>query len=172
MTPLRESIVECTLRLNGDEVRTRVRPNTLLVDWLREEKGLRGTRVSCDVASCGVCTVLVDDRPHAACSTFVYEVDGCEVETIEGLSRDGTLHPVQESFLRNFGFQCGFCTPGMIMLVVALLRADPAPTEEQVRAWLGANVCRCTGYMSIVRSVLAVTSDSAANATSVQRTAP
>lgn len=148
--------IECTVRVNGVDRTTSVGTNELLADWLRDGLALRGTRVSCDAGSCGVCTVLVDDQPYASCSTFVYEVDGCRVETVEGLvDSDGRLHPVQRAFLENFGFQCGFCTPGMVLSTVALLRANAQPTEAEIREWLAANVCRCTGYQAIIRSVKA-----------------
>jgi carbon-monoxide dehydrogenase small subunit len=142
------------VRVNGTAHAVDVPPSLLLVDLLREELGLTGTKVACDQAVCGACTVLVDGRPVAACSTFAFQVDGRAVLTIEGLrAPDGALSPVQRAFAERSAFQCGYCTSGMILLATALLAAHPHPDRATVVGWLGANVCRCTGYQMIVEAV-------------------
>jgi aerobic carbon-monoxide dehydrogenase small subunit len=139
--------------LNGQEQSAEADPNLMLVDLLRSKFLLSGVKVSCDQAVCGACTVLVDDRPVSSCSTFAFEIDGHRVETIEGLARDGKLSPVQQAFVAKTAFQCGFCTPGFIMTVTAMLRANPKPDAATVRRWLSSNVCRCTGYKMILEAV-------------------
>lgn len=133
-----------------------VEPRTLLVQYLRETVGKTGTVVGCDTSNCGACTVHLDGRSVKSCNVLAVQADGHEVTTIEGLaSADGTLHPVQRAFHENHALQCGFCTPGMIMQSVDLLKENPNPTEEQVREGLEGNLCRCTGYHNIVKAVLA-----------------
>jgi carbon-monoxide dehydrogenase small subunit len=133
-----------------------VDPRTLLVDYLREACGLTGTKVGCDTSSCGACTVLVDGESVKSCTVFAAQVDGASITTIEGLAgTGGELHPVQAAFMECHGLQCGFCTAGMVMAVVSLLREVPNPTEDDVRLGLEGNLCRCTGYHNIVRAVLA-----------------
>ncbi|HUT51043.1 MAG TPA: (2Fe-2S)-binding protein [Alphaproteobacteria bacterium] len=144
--------VEITFLLNGVTQRRMVQPNRVLIDLLRGEFGLLGTKLGCDQAVCGACTVLADGDPVAACATFAFEIDGREVRTIEGLSED-KLHPVQQAFVDNAAFQCGYCTPGMILLAAALLDREPDPDEATIRNWLSANICRCTGYKMIVEAV-------------------
>jgi carbon-monoxide dehydrogenase small subunit len=142
-----------SLTINGTPRRCEVEYSAVLADVLRDTFGLQGCKVACDQGVCGACTVLVDGEPVAACATFAFVVDGRSVTTVEGLAQHGVLHAVQASFLENSAFQCGFCTSGMILSIVALLRAHPEPDEETIRDWLGGNVCRCTGYGPIVEAV-------------------
>ena len=139
--------------VNGRALSLSVEPEALLLDVLRERLGLTGSKRSCEVQVCGACTVLLDGLPVSACSVLAYEARGRRVLTIEGLARDERLHPVQEAFLATAGFQCGFCTPGMIMAVKALLDDSPSATPEDVREHLRGNICRCTGYASILAAV-------------------
>lgn len=139
--------------LNGQGCVATVAPNRMLVDLLREDLALTGTKVGCDQAVCGACTVLVDGVPTAACATFAWQAEGRRVLTIEGLARDGRLDPVQQAFKARSAFQCGYCTPGMIMLAKALLDRHPAPDRATIKSWLQANICRCTGYQMIVEAV-------------------
>ncbi len=141
------------LTLNGRALRTNVAPQTMLADLLRDQCGLTGTKIGCDQATCGACTVLVNGAPMAACATFAWQAEGAAVTTIEGLAANGALDPVQEAFKTKSAFQCGYCTPGMIMAAKALLAHDPAPDRAAIRDWLSANVCRCTGYQMIVEAV-------------------
>ncbi|QQP92811.1 (2Fe-2S)-binding protein (plasmid) [Skermanella sp. TT6] len=142
--------------LNGRVLALDAPDNAVLADLLRDVHGLYGCRIGCDQAVCGACTVLVDGAPMAACSTFAFEVAGRAVVTIEGMaSADGTLDPVQRAFVEERGFQCGYCTAGIILTVRALLDRDPDPDEAVIRSWLGANVCRCTGYSAIISAVRA-----------------
>ena len=142
------------LRVNGVEQQSEVEPRLLLVHYLRDTLGLTGTNVGCDTSSCGACTVHVDGESVKACTLLAAQADGCEVTTIEGLAApDGTFHPVQESFRANHGLQCGYCTPGMVMAAVSLLRENPRPTSREVREGLEGNLCRCTGYHNIVKAV-------------------
>jgi carbon-monoxide dehydrogenase small subunit len=142
-----------TLAINGMPFKATIPPNRVLVDIIRDDLGLTGTRVGCDQGTCGACTVLVDGVPTAACSTFAWQVDGKIVLTIEGLASDGKLDPVQESFKAMSAFQCGYCTSGMIMLTKALLAQHPRPDRGTIREYLAANVCRCTGYQMIMEAV-------------------
>ena len=144
--------VEVTV--NGVMREADVEPRTLLVYFLRENLGLTGTNVGCDTSSCGACTVLLDGESIKSCTMLAVQADRREVTTIEGLASDGELHPLQESFHRNHGLQCGYCTPGMIMAAVSYLNENPTPTEEEVRESLEGNLCRCTGYQNIVKSIL------------------
>jgi aerobic carbon-monoxide dehydrogenase small subunit len=143
------------LTVNGDKRSDDVEPRLLLVHYLREVLGLRAANVGCDTTSCGACTVLLDGKSVKSCTVLAVQASGHEVTTAEGLSADGELHPVQLAFRQNHGLQCGFCTPGMVMATVGLLAENPHPTEEQVREGLEGNLCRCTGYHNIIRSVLA-----------------
>jgi aerobic carbon-monoxide dehydrogenase small subunit len=139
--------------LNGARRHADVPTNTVLLSLLRNEFGLTGVRGSCERGVCGVCTVLLDGKPVASCSLFAFDVDGATVETIEG-QRDGdALGPVQQAFAECGGFQCGYCTPGMIMLTTALLRSEAKPDRDEIRRWIGSNICRCTGYEMIMESV-------------------
>jgi carbon-monoxide dehydrogenase small subunit len=147
--------VQVNVTVNGTEHRADVEPRTLLVHLLRDELGLTGTNVGCDTTSCGACTVLIDGESVKSCTVLAVQADGSAVTTIEGLADGDHLHPVQEAFRACHGLQCGFCTPGMIMATVSLLDDVPRPTEAEVREGLEGNLCRCTGYHNIVRSVLA-----------------
>jgi len=141
--------------VNGRPVTLHVVPEAVLLDVLREDLGLTGNKRSCDVQVCGACTVLLDGLPVSACAVLAYEARGRTVLTIEGLASEERLHPVQEAFLAASGFQCGFCTPGMIMAVTAMLDEAPAATPAEVREHLRGNICRCTGYVSILAAVAA-----------------
>jgi carbon-monoxide dehydrogenase small subunit len=143
------------LRLNGKPVSTTVEARTLLVDLLREGLGLTGTHVGCDTSQCGACVVLVDGRSVKSCTMFAVEAEGREVTTIEGLARDGELHPMQKAFHEKHALQCGFCTPGMVMSAVDLVGRNPGASDAEIRAWLEGNLCRCTGYHNIVDAVKA-----------------
>jgi aerobic carbon-monoxide dehydrogenase small subunit len=143
------------LTVNGEKRSDDVEPRLLLVHYLREVLGLRAANVGCDTTSCGACTVLLDGRSVKSCTVLAVQAAGHEVVTAEGLSAGGQLHPVQAAFRQEHGLQCGFCTPGMVMAAVGLLSENPHPTEEQVRAGLEGNLCRCTGYHNIIRAVLA-----------------
>lgn len=145
--------------LNGNRLEQEVPPNRLLVDFLREDLGLTGTKVGCGIGECGACTVLVDGQPVNSCLTLAATVDGREVITVEGLAADADrLHPLQEAFIREGAVQCGFCTPGMLLACKALLDQVADPTEEQIREAISGNLCRCTGYAAIVRAVQAYVS--------------
>lgn len=139
--------------VNGERYSAEVEPRLLLVHFLRENLGLRGAHVGCDTSSCGVCTVLLDGAPIKSCTALALQADGREIRTVEGLEQGGKLHPIQEGFVQEHGLQCGFCTPGMMMTSVALLASNPDPTEEEIRAAISGNLCRCTGYMNIVKAV-------------------
>jgi aerobic carbon-monoxide dehydrogenase small subunit len=139
--------------LNGQRCRTAVTTSTVLLSLLRGEFGLAGVRASCERGVCGACTVLLDGSPAASCSVFAFDVDGSAIETIEGQQDGDELSPVQQAFAECGGFQCGYCTPGMIMLATALLRGQPKPDREEIRRWIGSNICRCTGYEMIIESV-------------------
>jgi carbon-monoxide dehydrogenase small subunit len=142
-----------TGRINGREQTLQIDNADLLLDVLRD-LGLRGAKPSCEMEVCGACTVQLDGLPVSACTTLAAEIDGRDVETIEHLDADGTLHPVQEAFLRHSALQCGFCTPGMVMTAKALLEQDPNPSREDVVHWLEGSICRCTGYATIIDAVL------------------
>ena len=147
-------MTKISLTVDGASVSDDVEPRMLLVQYLREKLGKTGTVIGCDTSNCGACTVHLDGRSVKSCNVLAVQADGHEVTTIEGLAHDGELHPVQEAFRECHGLQCGFCTPGMIMQSVDLLADNPHPTEEEVRVGLEGNLCRCTGYHNIVKSVL------------------
>jgi carbon-monoxide dehydrogenase small subunit len=141
--------------VNGAARRARVIPRMLLADLLREEWGLTGTHLGCEHGACGACTVLVDGEPTRSCLVFAVQVDGCRVDTVEGLAGSGRgLHPLQEAFRARHALQCGFCTPGILMTLAAYLRRQPAPSEPEIREALSGNLCRCTGYQNIVHAAL------------------
>ncbi len=142
-----------SLTVNGRAREDLVADNMLLLDYLREVAGLTGTKQGCDGGECGACTVLVDDQPRLACSTLAHQVAGKRIETIEGLATRGRLSALQQAFHEKLGTQCGFCTPGMIMAAEALLRRNPDPSRDEIKAALSGNLCRCTGYVKIVESV-------------------
>ena len=144
---------EIRVTVNGAERVAQVESRTLLVHLIRETFRLTGTHIGCDTTHCGACTVLLDGRPVKSCTVFAVQADGREVTTVEGLERDGTLHPVQEGFHEEHGLQCGYCTPGMMMTAVALLERNPNPTEDEIRHAISGNLCRCTGYVNIVKSI-------------------
>ena len=146
---------ELTLSVNGEQRSLEVEGRTLLVHALRDGLGLTGAHVGCDTSQCGACTVLVDGRAVKSCTLLALQAEGSEVSTIEGLAADGELHPVQRAFVEHHGLQCGFCTPGIILTTVDLLSRDAQPDEETIRHALRGNLCRCTGYDSIVDSVQA-----------------
>ncbi|NYZ15519.1 (2Fe-2S)-binding protein [Azospirillum sp. RWY-5-1] len=143
-----------SMTVNGREVTLTVEPRVSLADALRQDLGLTGTHVGCEHGVCGSCTVLVDGTAVRSCLLFAVQAEGTAVETVEGLARGSALHPLQEAFRRHHALQCGFCTPGVLMTLVELLRADPCPTEAAVRDALSGNLCRCTGYQPIVAAAL------------------
>jgi aerobic carbon-monoxide dehydrogenase small subunit len=158
MTMLRSSnlqTVPVSFTLNGRLQELDVEPHELLLDVIRDRLGLTGAKRSCDVQVCGACTLLVDGRPVSACTTLAFEVRGRSVMTIEGLAENGKLHPLQQAFIEHGGFQCGFCTPGMILAAKALLDENPRPTEEELKHFMHGNICRCTGYKKIIESIMA-----------------
>ena len=142
-----------SLKVNGNQIEDVVSDNQLLVDFLREQLGLTGAKKGCDGGECGACTVLVNGRPRLSCITLAASVEGASIETIEGQARNGVLSALQRAFHENLGAQCGFCTPGMIMTAEGLLRENSDPNEDQIKEALGGNLCRCTGYVKIIRSV-------------------
>ena len=143
-----------SLQVNGKNQSAEVEPRTLLVELLREHLRLTGTHVGCDTSQCGACTVWVDGKSVKSCTMLAVEAEGRAVTTIEGLASSGKLHPMQEAFHTCHGLQCGFCTPGMVMIATELVQRNPEPTESEVRHWLEGNLCRCTGYHNIVKAVL------------------
>ena len=151
-------MTQISVRVDGASYSDDVEPRTLLVHYLREQLGKVGTVVGCDTSNCGACTVHLDGEAVKSCTVLAVQADGCEVTTIEGIGRDGALHPMQKAFHEMHGLQCGFCTPGMIMQSVDLLRENPHPSEQEVRLGLEGNLCRCTGYHNIVKSVQAAAS--------------
>ncbi len=148
------STVPLSLTVNGRAVQTDIDPRTLLVQLIRDQLHLTGTHVGCDTAQCGCCTVHLDGKAVKSCSILALQAQGKAVTTIEGISQGEALHPVQQAFRDCHGLQCGYCTPGMVMSAIHLLQRNPKPTEEQVREGLEGNLCRCTGYENIVKSVL------------------
>jgi aerobic carbon-monoxide dehydrogenase small subunit len=147
-------VANVSVTVNGVAREADVEPRTLLVYFLRETLGLTGTNVGCDTSSCGSCTVLLDGESVKSCTLLAVQAEGREITTIEGMSSDGQMHPIQEAFHRNHGLQCGYCTPGMIMAAASYLKETPNPTDEEVRLSLEGNLCRCTGYHNIVKSIL------------------
>lgn len=147
--------MKVAIEVNGRQTAGEVEDRTLLVHYLRDTLGLTGTNIGCDTTSCGACTVLLDGESVKSCTVLAAQADGGSVTTVEGLARDGKLHPVQEGFREHHGLQCGFCTPGMIMAAVSLLKENPKPTRAEVREGLEGNFCRCTGYHNIVSAVIA-----------------
>ena len=147
--------VNISMNVNGRAVSEEVDDRTLLVELLRENLRLTGTHVGCDTSQCGACVVHVGGRSVKSCTMFASQADGADVTTIEGLAENGSLHPMQEAFRQNHGLQCGFCTPGMVMSALDLVARNPDPSDAEVREWLEGNLCRCTGYHNIVKSILA-----------------
>ena len=139
--------------INGEKHEAEVEPRLLLVHLIREVFRLTGTHIGCDTTHCGACTVLLDGRPVKSCTVFAVQAHGREIMTVEGLERDGKLHPIQEGFMQEHGLQCGYCTPGMLMTSCAFLQKHNNPTEDEIRAAISGNLCRCTGYVNIVKAV-------------------
>ncbi len=141
------------IKVNGADMEAEVEPRLLLVHCIRDVLGLTGTHIGCDTSHCGACTVHLNGKPIKSCTLFAVQADGCEVATVEGLEQNGTLHPVQEGFWQEHGLQCGFCTPGMMMTGTAFLKENPNPTEDEIRFAISGNLCRCTGYVNIVKAI-------------------
>lgn len=163
--------MEVSMKVNGELIDDEVAPNVVLVDYLRSKLGLTGAKVGCETGHCGACTVRLDGRAVKGCQALVAQLDGSTVDTIEGVSPDGELTALQEALYQEHGAQCGFCTPGMVMSLSDLLETNPKPDEAQVRAWLTGNLCRCTGYQSIVRGVLAAAEAAQQSATQAEEAA-
>ncbi len=147
--------VPVRVKVNGKPCEAAVEPRTLLVDFLREELNLTGTHIGCDTTYCGACTVLLNGRTVKSCTLFAVMADQGEITTVEGLAKNGTLHPVQRAFAENHGLQCGYCTPGLLMSTVHLLSKHPRPAEKQIRRAIAGNTCRCTGYQNILKAIRA-----------------
>ena len=147
--------VTVSMTVNGKAVSAEVESRTLLVQFIREHLGLTGTHVGCDTSQCGACVVHVDGVSAKACTMLAVQAEGADVVTIEGVAKNGDLHPMQEAFRENHGLQCGFCTPGMIMSAIDLANRNADPSEQEVREWLEGNICRCTGYHNIVKAIRA-----------------
>lgn len=148
-------MVKICVTVNGTVHESEVEPRTLLVHYIREVLGLTGTNIGCDTSSCGACSIHLDGESVKSCTLLAVQADGREITTIEGLAQGGEMHPMQKAFMQNHGLQCGYCTPGMVMAATSLLKENPSPTEQEVRIGLEGNLCRCTGYHNIVKSVLA-----------------
>jgi carbon-monoxide dehydrogenase small subunit len=144
---------QINLTVNGTAHAAEVESRLLLVHFIREELRLTGTHIGCDTSHCGVCTVLLDGQPVKSCTVLAVQADGCKVSTVEGLEQGGKLHPIQEGFTEKHGLQCGFCTPGMLMTCSALLERNKNPSEQEIRQAISGNLCRCTGYLNIVKAV-------------------
>lgn len=145
-----------SMKINGETYEVSVRPNMTLLDFLRDKIGLTGTKKGCDAGECGSCTVLIDGKAVNSCLVLAVDANGRDILTIEGLARDGQLHPLQEAFVQQGAVQCGYCTPGVLLSAKALLDENPAPTEEEVKRGIAGNLCRCTGYVRIVKAILSV----------------
>jgi carbon-monoxide dehydrogenase small subunit len=139
--------------INGTLYEGDVEARTLLVHWLRDDLRLTGTHIGCDTTSCGACTIIVDGKATKSCTMFAVQADGRQITTVEGLEQNGQLHPLQEGFHEKHGLQCGYCTPGMMMTGLALLKRNPNPTEQEIRVAISGNLCRCTGYVNIVKAI-------------------
>jgi carbon-monoxide dehydrogenase small subunit len=145
--------MQISVTINGEKHQADVEPRLLLVHLIRDVLRLTGTHIGCDTTHCGACTVLLDGRPVKSCTIFAAQADGREIMTVEGLEQNGTLHPLQEGFMQEHGLQCGYCTPGMLMTSYAFLKKNPSPTEDDIRWAISGNLCRCTGYVNIVKSI-------------------
>ena len=152
MTTEAAATVQIRVTVNGEEQTGEVEPRLLLVHFIRETLSLTGTHIGCDTTHCGACTILLDGRPVKSCTVFAVQANGREVMTVEGLEQGGELHPIQEGFTEEHGLQCGFCTPGMMMTGVAFLESNPNPSDDEIRRATSGNLCRCTGYVNIVKS--------------------
>jgi len=155
--------MEITVNVNGTDHTADVEPRMLLVDFIRSTVRLTGTHIGCDTTSCGVCTVLVDGTPMKTCTMFAVQADGTSLTTVDGLKHNGELDPIQVAFKQEHGLQCGFCTPAMMLVGKALLEENPSPTEDEVRWAISGNLCRCTGYVNIVKSIQAAGALAASN---------
>ena len=151
-------MAKISIKINGKKITKEVSDNTILSDFLRDKLALTGTHIGCDTSQCGACVVHLDGNSVKSCTTLVADCDGAEITTIEGLARNGKMHPMQEAFKKHHGLQCGFCTPGMVMSAVDLLQKNKNPSEQEIRDWLEGNICRCTGYQGIVAAVKDVAS--------------
>ena len=148
-----------SMTVNGQAVTRDVEPRTLLVEFLRQHLDLTGTHVGCDTSQCGACVVHMNGQSVKSCTVLAMQAEGAQVTTIEGLAKNGELHPMQAAFREHHGLQCGFCTPGMIMSAIDLVRRNPDPSEEEIREWLEGNLCRCTGYHNIVKAIAAAAAE-------------
>ena len=153
---------QIAVTINGKLRKGLVEPRTLLVHFLREQLNLTGTHIGCDTSQCGACTVLIDGKSTKACTMFAVQADGSSITTVEGLAKNGVLHPVQEGFWEEHGLQCGYCTPGMMLVGKALIEQNPTPSDDDVRWAISGNICRCTGYMNIVKAIQAAAKTNAA----------
>ena len=151
-------MAKVSVKINGDKITKEVSDNVILSDFLRDKLALTGTHVGCDTSQCGACVIHLDGNSVKSCTILVADCDGSEITTIEGLASNGKMHPMQESFKKHHGLQCGFCTPGMVMSAVDLLQKNKNPSEKEIRDWLEGNICRCTGYQGIVAAVKDVAS--------------
>lgn len=147
--------ITVSMTVNGKPAQGEVEPRTLLVQFLREKLGLTGTHVGCDTSQCGACVVDYNGDSVKSCTMLAIQAEGADITTIEGLAQGDTLHPMQEAFREHHGLQCGFCTPGMVMSAIDLVRKNPTPSEHEIREWLEGNICRCTGYHNIVKAIAA-----------------
>ena len=147
--------MKITVNINGSPRSADAEPRTLLVDFIRTHLALTGTHIGCDTTSCGACTVLMDGKPVKSCTVLAAQADGSDITTVEGLKRNGQLHPIQAAFKEHHGLQCGFCTPGMMLVGTSILESNPSPSEDEVRWGLSGNICRCTGYTNIVKAIQA-----------------
>ena len=151
-------MAKVSVKINGKKITKEISDNTMLSDFLRDKLSLTGTHVGCDTSQCGACVIHLDGNSVKSCTTLVVDCDGSKITTIEGLSSNGKMHPMQEAFKKHHGLQCGFCTPGMVMSAVDLLKKNKNPSEQEIRDWLEGNICRCTGYQGIVEAVKDVAS--------------
>ena len=147
--------MQVNVTVNGTAYSKDAEPRLLLVDFIRTNLGMTGTHIGCDTTSCGACTVLLDGKPVKSCTIFAVQADGSSITTVEGLKQNGVLHPIQEAFKEHHGLQCGFCTPGMMLVGSALIEQNPNPTDDEVRWAISGNLCRCTGYINIVSAIQA-----------------
>ena len=146
-------MAKVSVKINGNKITKEVSDNVILSDFLRDKLALTGTHVGCDTSQCGACVIHLDGNSVKSCTILVADCDGSEITTIEGLASNGKMHPMQEAFKKHHGLQCGFCTPGMVMSAVDLLKKNKNPSEQEIRDWLEGNICRCTGYQGIVAAV-------------------
>jgi carbon-monoxide dehydrogenase small subunit len=151
--------IRVRIRVNGEAREAEVEPRTLLVEFLRDHLNLTGTHIGCDTTYCGACTVLLDGRTVKSCTLFTPMADSCEITTVEGLAKNGNLHPVQKAFAECHGLQCGYCTPGLLMSTLHLLNRIPRPTDKQIRKAIAGNTCRCTGYQNIFKAIRTAASE-------------